>query len=107
MIDVGSGGASVRYPASGWGEGGLLEGDDHDDGDDDAGDEDDNGLLEGDDGDDDDGDEEDDGLMEGDDGDGDGLLERIISYMERLAELIILIPQLMCIIIMYWFHHEC
>ena len=91
MIDVGSGGASVRYPASGWGEGGLLEGDNHDDGD----------------GDDDDGDEEDDGLMEGDDGDGDGLLERIISYMERLAELIILIPQLMCIIIMYWFHHEC
>ena len=39
--------------------------------------------------------------MEGDDGDGDGLLDRRISYMERLAELIILIPQLMCIIIMY------
>ena len=91
MIDVGSGGASVRYPASGWGEGGLLEGDNHDDGDRD----------------DDDGDEDDDGLMEGDDGDGDGILDRRISYMERLAELIILIPQLMCIIIMYWFHHEC
>ena len=36
--------------------------------------------------------------MEGDDGDGDGILDRRISYMERLAELIILIPQLMCII---------
>ena len=101
MIDVGSGGASVRYPASGWGEGGLLEGDDHGDGDDDDDDD-------GDEDDDDDGDEDDDGLMEGDDHDGDGLLERRISYMERLAELIILIPQLMCIIIMiYWFHHEC